>query len=58
MWAGNLQLLDFLAGSHKRVLPDVVDRVLDELDQRDKQAPGMRLLDDEPLDEHTRNLAN
>ena len=40
------------------MLPDVVDRVLDELDQRDKQAPGMRLLDDEPLDEHTRNLAN
>mmetsp|Transcript_59972 Transcript_59972/g.147449 ORF Transcript_59972/g.147449 Transcript_59972/m.147449 type:complete len:234 (-) Transcript_59972:1164-1865(-) len=50
------QLLDLLAGAHKVVVPEVVGRVLDELDEGDEEPPGVRLVDDEPLDEHARDL--
>ena len=37
-------------------LPEVVARVLDELDEGDQQAPGMRPVHYEALQEHARDL--
>ena len=36
--------------------PEVVPRILDELDKGDEQTPGVRPVDDEPLDEDARDL--
>lgn len=38
---------------HKLVLPKLVGRILDELDERDQQAPRMRPIHDQPLEQHS-----
>jgi len=44
------ELLDLAGAAYKVVAPQVVGGVLDELDEGDEEAPGMRLVDDEALD--------
>lgn len=38
------------------VVPELVRRVLDQLDERDEQAPRMRTIHDETFEENARDL--
>ena len=38
------------------VIPELVDRILDQLDERDQQTPRMRTIDDQALEQNARDL--
>mmetsp|Transcript_25033 Transcript_25033/g.69879 ORF Transcript_25033/g.69879 Transcript_25033/m.69879 type:complete len:303 (-) Transcript_25033:2245-3153(-) len=50
------QFFDLLGAACEGVAPEVVARVLDELDEGDEQPPRVRAVDDEPLEQHPRDL--
>mmetsp|Transcript_65769 Transcript_65769/g.143570 ORF Transcript_65769/g.143570 Transcript_65769/m.143570 type:complete len:807 (-) Transcript_65769:493-2913(-) len=50
------QHLNLFCGANKLVAPEVVAGVADELDEGDEQAPGVRLVDNEALDQHASDL--
>lgn len=41
---------------HEVVRPELVNRVLDQLDERDEKAPRMRAVHNQPLQKHPRDL--
>ena len=50
------QALDLGGAVRELEAPEVVARVLDELDEGDEQAPGVRPIHDQPLQQHSRQL--
>ena len=40
----------------KAIAPEIISRVLDELDEGDEKAPGMWAVDNEPFEEHPGDL--
>ncbi len=47
---------DFRSASGELVLPEIVDGVLDELDERDQQTPGMRTQGHQTLEQNAGDL--
>lgn len=41
---------------HEVVRPELVNRVLDQLDERDEKAPRVRAVHNQPLQKHPRDL--
>lgn len=46
------QLLDLRRAVHELVVPELEHGILDELDERDEQAPRVRPVHDQPLEQH------
>lgn len=53
---GPHSLFNFGRAVHEIVLPELVHRILDQLDERDQQAPRMRPVDDQALQQDARDL--
>lgn len=53
---GSEQLLDLRRAMHEVVRPELVNRVLDQLDERDEKTPRVRAVHNQPLQKHPRDL--